>query len=123
MGLTTSSDGPFGLERLGQVGPEFFRVFEADGQPEQAFRDAVSLPAMPALEARFDPAERGLVPDHTELRLDVPGGIAGHVEGDDAAEAGVPDLVDARVLFEAPGQLSGGLCLPADADFQGLEPV
>ncbi len=112
---------------VAQVVPEVVDVLDADREPHQALGDGgrLGLPAAAALEGRLDPAQRGGVHPQPGLAHQQVGGqrALGEHDRDDAAEAGVADLADRRVLAEPAHQLLGVGLGPLDAQVQGAHPA
>src|SRR3954471_3601295 len=108
-------------ERLLEIGPELVDLLEADGEAQQAGRNAPGLPAGAALHRRVGASEAGRVQDQARAGLD--GARVRDVEGDDAAEPGIAHGRDARVPLEAVGELGRARGVPGHALVERLEPA
>src|SRR5579884_4068682 len=111
-----------GLERRLEVGPERLGILEPGAEPEQARRHAVALPAPAALDRRRHAAERARVDDHVRRGLDLPCRLGVRdVEGEQAAQAGITDGLDRRMVPQPLREEAGGLGLPAHPKLERLQ--
>src|SRR5215208_4966297 len=118
--FAVNSLGPPG-QSLIEVGPDLLDVLEPDAQPEEPARDPVALPAVPALHRRCDAAEARRVRDEARCGLHRPR-VAGNVERDHAAEAGIAHELDRRLRLEAAGDLGCALGVAVHSRLERGEP-
>src|SRR5215210_5380305 len=82
------------------------------------------LPACARLEHRVDAAEARGIGDEAQRRLDtVRCDQVRDVEREQAAEAGIADDRDLRVLLEAAGEVGRSVRLATDAGLERLQPA